>query len=147
MLPLNNFMRVSVALMIVHQFVAFALYVTPLIFMFERLWGSHNARWFIRMPLRLPVGACHALSPAEFLSFLSVCIRFITAPPFTIGDAVCAMLIFMCERWEGIRHACRYMWMPLPLQHLQARCQRYAIAKHSVMHLCLCRMGMYCKHG
>ena len=70
MLPLNNFMRVSVALMIVHQFVAFALYVTPLIFMFERLWGSHNARWFIRMPLRLPVGACHALSPAEFLERL-----------------------------------------------------------------------------
>ena len=47
----------SVALMIVHQFVAFALYVTPLIFMFERLWGSHNTRWYIRMPLRLPVGA------------------------------------------------------------------------------------------
>ncbi|KAK9831382.1 hypothetical protein WJX81_007976 [Elliptochloris bilobata] len=54
-LPLSNWMRVSVALMIVHQFVAFALYVTPLIFMFERLWGSHNARWFIRLPLRLPV--------------------------------------------------------------------------------------------
>lgn len=57
MLPLSDWMRVSVALMIVHQFVAFALYVTPLIFMFERLWGSHNARWYIRMPLRLPVGA------------------------------------------------------------------------------------------
>ena len=56
-LPLNNFLRVSAALMIVHQFVAFALYVTPLIFMFERIWGSHNARWFIRMPLRLPIGA------------------------------------------------------------------------------------------
>lgn len=56
-LPLSNWMRVSVALMIVHQFVAFALYVTPLIFMFERLWGSHNARWYIRLPLRLPVGA------------------------------------------------------------------------------------------
>ena len=63
MLPLNNFMRVSVALMIVHQFVAFALYVTPLIFMFERLWGSHNARWFVRLPLRLPIGALHSLTP------------------------------------------------------------------------------------
>ena len=55
-LPLSNWMRLSVALMIVHQFVAFALYVTPLIFMFERIWGSHNARWYIRLPLRLPVG-------------------------------------------------------------------------------------------
>jgi len=36
-LPLSNWMRASAALMIVHQFVAFALYVTPLIFMFERL--------------------------------------------------------------------------------------------------------------
>jgi len=54
--PLSNWMRASAALMIVHQFVAFALYVTPLIFMFERLWGSHNARWYIRLPLRLPVG-------------------------------------------------------------------------------------------
>lgn len=35
-LPLSNWMRASAALMIVHQFVAFALYVTPLIFMFER---------------------------------------------------------------------------------------------------------------
>jgi len=54
--PLSNWMRASAALMIVHQFVAFALYVTPLIFMFERLWGSHNSRWYIRLPLRLPVG-------------------------------------------------------------------------------------------
>ncbi|EIE25080.1 hypothetical protein COCSUDRAFT_65085 [Coccomyxa subellipsoidea C-169] len=36
-LPLSNAMRLSVWLMIIHQFVAFALYVTPLLYMIEKV--------------------------------------------------------------------------------------------------------------
>ncbi|CAL8461956.1 g1487 [Coccomyxa elongata] len=47
-------MRLSVWLMIIHQFVAFALYVTPLLYMIEKIVRTHHARWWIRLPARLP---------------------------------------------------------------------------------------------
>jgi hypothetical protein len=48
--------KVSVGLMVVHQWVAFALYCTPLLYMWEKLIGTHTKPWYIRLPSRLPVG-------------------------------------------------------------------------------------------
>ena len=45
----------SVALMIIHQLAAFAYYVTPVMYMWERLIRTHNQPWYIRLPSRLPV--------------------------------------------------------------------------------------------
>ncbi|KAK9807758.1 hypothetical protein WJX72_008373 [[Myrmecia] bisecta] len=53
--PVSAARDVSIVLMIIHQFVAYALYITPVFFMFEKLLGTHNKPWFIRLPSRLPV--------------------------------------------------------------------------------------------
>jgi len=42
-------------LMIIHQFVAYALYVTPVFFMWEKLVHTHQKPLWIRLPSRLPV--------------------------------------------------------------------------------------------
>lgn len=39
--------KVSVCLMIVHQLAAFAYYVVPLMFMWERVIGTHNKPWWV----------------------------------------------------------------------------------------------------
>ncbi len=38
------------------QFVAFALYCTPLLYMFEKLLGVHEKSLWLRLPCRLPLG-------------------------------------------------------------------------------------------
>lgn len=38
------------------QFVAFALYLTPLLFMVEKLVGVHEKKFIWRIPVRLPIG-------------------------------------------------------------------------------------------
>ncbi len=42
--------------MIIHQCVAYALYVTPVFFMWEKLVHTHDKPLWIRLPSRLPVG-------------------------------------------------------------------------------------------
>lgn len=83
LLPVDAGLKVAVWLMVVHQvggapqlqarrhlgghastaestfcvqFVAFALYCTPLLYMFEKLVGVHEKALWIRLPCRLPVG-------------------------------------------------------------------------------------------
>lgn len=53
--PVSASRDVSIVLMIIHQFVAYALYVTPVFFMWERLVGTHQKPLWIRLPSRLPV--------------------------------------------------------------------------------------------
>lgn len=58
-LPVNAALKVSVWLMIAHQLVAFALYLTPLLFMWEKAIHTHHKPWYIRLPSRLPIGECY----------------------------------------------------------------------------------------
>ncbi|KAL3149585.1 Lymphocyte transmembrane adapter 1 [Trebouxia sp. C0010 RCD-2024] len=53
--PVSAARDVSIVLMIIHQFVAYALYVTPVFFMWEKLVGTHQKPLWIRLPSRLPV--------------------------------------------------------------------------------------------
>lgn len=53
--PVSGARDVSIVLMIVHQFVAYALYVTPVFFMWEKLVRTHQKPLWIRLPSRLPV--------------------------------------------------------------------------------------------
>lgn len=61
-LPISMAVKVSVGLMVVHQWVAFALYCTPLLYMWEKLIGTHTKPWYIRLPSRLPVGESHVVT-------------------------------------------------------------------------------------
>ncbi len=42
-------------MMIIHQFIAFALYGTSLMFIWEKLWRVHHRPWYIRIPVRVPL--------------------------------------------------------------------------------------------
>lgn len=53
--PVNAARDVSIILMVIHQFVAYALYVTPVFFMWEKLVGTHTKSYWIRLPSRIPV--------------------------------------------------------------------------------------------
>lgn len=53
--PVSGARDVSIVLMIIHQFVAYALYVTPVFFMWEKLVHTHQKPLWIRLPSRLPV--------------------------------------------------------------------------------------------
>ena len=54
--PVNGWRDASIILMIIHQCVAYALYVTPVFFMWEKLVGTHQKPLWLRLPSRLPVG-------------------------------------------------------------------------------------------
>lgn len=54
--PVNGWRDASIVLMIIHQCVAYALYVTPVFFMWEKLVRTHDKPLWIRLPSRLPVG-------------------------------------------------------------------------------------------
>ncbi len=41
---------------VIHQLVAYALYITPVLFMWEKLIHTHDKPLWIRLPSRLPVG-------------------------------------------------------------------------------------------
>ena len=59
--PVNAGRDVSIILMVIHQFVAYALYVTPVFFMWEKLRRTHHSSYWIRLPSRIPVCKCHVL--------------------------------------------------------------------------------------
>ena len=55
-MPVDGWRNASIILMIIHQCVAYALYVTPVFFMWEKLVHTHDKPLWIRLPSRLPVG-------------------------------------------------------------------------------------------
>lgn len=55
LLPVNTGLKIAVWLMVIHQFVAFALYTIPTLYMFEKLCGVHERSMLIRIPVRLPI--------------------------------------------------------------------------------------------
>merc|ERR1712130_281884 len=58
----------AIIFMVIHQCVAFGLFVTPLYFMFEKLVGTHHKPLWIRLPSRIPVTA--------ILFFIAILIPF-----------------------------------------------------------------------
>lgn len=64
-LPVTTAVKASVWLMVIHQWVAFALYCTPLLYMWEKLIGTHTRPWFIRLPSRLPIGEYVAITATQ----------------------------------------------------------------------------------
>lgn len=95
-LPINDAVRVSVALMVVHQFVAFALYCTPLLYMWEKFIHTHTKPWYIRLPSRLPIGErCQEAVPAgAWLHCVCICNAAATAGRWLCGNppADCTIL-------------------------------------------------------
>lgn len=55
LLPINTAKRISVWLMIIHQFITWALFVTPLLYMWEKAIRTHTKPYWIRLPSRLPI--------------------------------------------------------------------------------------------
>ncbi|KAK9807255.1 hypothetical protein WJX73_003504 [Symbiochloris irregularis] len=53
--PASAARDVSIILMIMHQAVAYGLFVTPLYFMWEKAIGTHRKSLWIRLPSRIPV--------------------------------------------------------------------------------------------
>lgn len=66
--PVSAARDVSIVLMIIHQFVAYALYVTPVFFMWEKLVKTHQKPLWIRLPSRLPVCKLSAKADAPSLT-------------------------------------------------------------------------------
>jgi auxin influx carrier (AUX1 LAX family) len=54
-LPSSNARSTAIIFMIMHQAVAFGLYIMPLNFMWEKLWGVHQSPYLVRVLVRLPV--------------------------------------------------------------------------------------------
>jgi auxin influx carrier (AUX1 LAX family) len=65
-LPMSHAKVASVALMVMHQLAAFAYYVVPALYMWERIIGTHNKHWAIRLPSRLPVSLLIWLAAMAF---------------------------------------------------------------------------------
>lgn len=86
--PVSGSRDVSIVLMIIHQFVAYALYVTPVFFMWEKLVHTHQKPLWIRLPSRLPV--CKHLSTPHPPP---------SAPPCCLSVSVCQHLPLLpvCE--------------------------------------------------
>ncbi|CAL5229390.1 g12708 [Coccomyxa viridis] len=53
--PNNAARDVSIILMVIHECIAYAIYITPVFFMWEKLIGTHYKPNWIRLPSRLPV--------------------------------------------------------------------------------------------
>ncbi len=56
MLPDSPVRSVSIVLMIIHQCIAFGMFVMPVHHMWEKLIRTHDKPYWIRLPSRLPVG-------------------------------------------------------------------------------------------
>ena len=59
-MPRNAYLKTSIALMLIHQAIAFSLYFLPLCYIWEKLIGVHTKPLWVRIPLRLPVCESHA---------------------------------------------------------------------------------------
>lgn len=85
--PPSTFRRIGLVFMIVHQAVAFGLYVMPLNFMWEKLLHVHKARYIVRVICRLPV--------ALLLWFLALLIPFFGPLNSMIGAFIMSFSVFI----------------------------------------------------
>ncbi|EIE20383.1 hypothetical protein COCSUDRAFT_30594 [Coccomyxa subellipsoidea C-169] len=86
-LPKNGWLVASVIIMLIHQIVAYALYVTPIFFMWEKLIGTHEKPNWIRLPSRLPV--------ALVLWFIAIAFPFYGLINSIIGALTGSMVSFI----------------------------------------------------
>ncbi|CAL5220457.1 g2477 [Coccomyxa viridis] len=86
-LPKNGWMVASIIIMLIHQIIAYALYVTPIFFMWEKLVGTHYKPAYIRLPSRLPV--------ALLLWFIAIAFPFYGLINSIIGALTGSMVSFI----------------------------------------------------
>ncbi|CAM6085736.1 unnamed protein product [Calypogeia fissa] len=86
-LPPSSARGTAIVFMILHQAVAFGLYVMPLFLMWEKLWGIHSAWFPLRAVARLPV--------AGFLWFLAILIPFFGPLNSIVGALFMSFSTFM----------------------------------------------------
>jgi auxin influx carrier (AUX1 LAX family) len=56
LLPSSNARTTALIFMILHQAIAFGIYIMPLNFMWEKYWGLHQAHYLKRVLIRIPIG-------------------------------------------------------------------------------------------
>jgi auxin influx carrier (AUX1 LAX family) len=86
-LPRSGVRTASIVLMLIHQIVAYALYVTPIFFAWEKLIGTHEKPAWIRLPSRLPV--------ALLLWLLAIAFPFYSLINSIIGALTASMVSFI----------------------------------------------------
>lgn len=87
LLTKDGWLIASVIIMLIHQIVAYALYVTPIFFMWEKLIGTHEKPNWIKLPSRLPV--------ALLLWFIALAFPFYGLVNSIIGALTGSMVSFI----------------------------------------------------
>ncbi|KAL0045880.1 hypothetical protein WJX82_007392 [Trebouxia sp. C0006] len=121
-LPITAVKKASVSMMIFHQFIAWSLYVNPLLYMWEKAIHTHKKPYWIRLPSRLPAALLiwfiGVLFP--FYSTINSFFSAITGP--FIGFAIPCLLFNWYYRTPERRANCpvqpskfwgAYGWKPL----------------------------------
>lgn len=83
----SNARSTALIFMIIHQAIAFGLYIMPLNFMWEKYWGVHQAPFWTRVLVRLPVGI--------LLWFLALLIPFFGPLNSVIGSLFMSFSVFI----------------------------------------------------
>ncbi|KAK9868838.1 hypothetical protein WJX84_001337 [Apatococcus fuscideae] len=113
-LPRSSTKVAAVWLMIVHQFIAFSLYVLPLLFMWEKLIRTHTKAWYIRLPSRLPIALLVWLLGVMFPYYATINSFFaaVTAP--FVGVIIPCLLFNWHYRTKERQTQCPIQpWRPL----------------------------------
>ncbi|KAJ7526716.1 hypothetical protein O6H91_16G019600 [Diphasiastrum complanatum] len=86
-LPKSAFRNIGLVFMIVHQAVAFGLYIMPLNFMWEKLLGIHQSIYILRVIARIPV--------ALLLWFLALLLPFFGPLNSLIGSFIMSFSVYI----------------------------------------------------
>ncbi|GLJ38158.1 hypothetical protein SUGI_0776840 [Cryptomeria japonica] len=93
--PRTIFRDISLSFMIIHQAVAFGMYVMPLNFMWEKVIGVHSSKYLIRVISRLPVSI--------LLWFLALLVPFFGPLNSMIGSVIMSFSVFIIPCFAYIR--------------------------------------------
>lgn len=87
LLPSSNGRDTALIFMILHQAIAFGIYIMPLNFMWEKFWGLHQAHYLIRVLVRIPIGI--------LLWFIALMIPFFGPLNSIIGSLFMSFSVFI----------------------------------------------------
>ncbi|DBA89592.1 TPA: Lymphocyte transmembrane adapter 1 [Trebouxia sp. C0005] len=106
LLPESPVRSVSIVLMIIHQCIAFGMFIMPVHHMWEKLIRTHDKPYWIRLPSRLPVGILVILISLAF-PFFGVINSFLGAGTTTLETYIIPALAYnWVYRRESAQIAC-----------------------------------------
>ncbi|KAL0027200.1 hypothetical protein WJX77_002860 [Trebouxia sp. C0004] len=106
LLPDSPARSVSIVLMIMHQCIAFGMFIMPVHHMWEKLIRTHDKPYWIRLPSRLPVGILVILISLAF-PFFGVINSFLGAGTTTLETYIIPALAYnWVYRRESAQIAC-----------------------------------------